>query len=322
MRREYRLAAYALAVSALLLAASGAVVVADGSVTDSTDESPEPTNGTVTSSGTYTDADTETVDVSVTNTSATTFTVSEAGRTCSGALRVDAPNRTRTDVRVDGVTVTLIEAHGGEAFDEIDRQRFAALVWDEFSTSAGLSESEHVELRVNQYYESVDREEPTDTVGVRASPADSCLPSVAGTVSLDNESVDVRSAQPALDDLDLTITDTIGVLDDEERTLVERLVENDSQASYTVQQRFDDPSALAATVVEATNDGEVALELTASSSDSPTVVVRIDLETESVVTAYTKLSIEVVDETDTVVVDGNETVTFETNGTASSASGD
>ncbi|ACV49337.1 hypothetical protein [Halomicrobium mukohataei] len=317
MRREYRLAAYALAVSALLLAASGAVVVADGSVADPTDESPEPTNDTVSTSGT----DTETVDVSVTNTSATTFTVSEDGRTCGGALRVDDPNRTRTDVRVDGVTVTLIEAHGGEAFDEIDRQRFAALVWDEFSTSAGLGEYEHVELRVNQYYESVDREEPTDTVGVRASPADGCLPSVPGTVSLDDESVDVRSARPTLDGLDLTVTDTIGVLDDEERTLVERLVENDSQASYTVQQRFDDPSALAATVVEATNDGEVTLELTPPSADGPTVVVRIDLDTESVVTAYTKLSIESVD-TDTVVVDGNETMTFEANGTTSSASDD
>jgi hypothetical protein len=318
---EYHLAAYAIAVSVVVLAASGAVIVADGTPSHSpaapnddmrpSDDRTDRTERNVTAEGS------ERIDFTVASSDNGTLAVAGSEHTCRGDLRVDDPNRTRTDIRVDGVTVTLVEAHD-EPFDEIERERFAELVWEETSQHAGLGEYDRIELRVNQYYETTDRETPSDTVGVRVRPVDRCLPTVEGEVSLDERSVDVRSAYPELGDIALNVTDEIGVLDDGDRSLVEGLVESNRYAAYTLQAEFDDPARLNATVLEATNDGEVKLELAPTGVDGRAVIVTVDLDEGTVVNTWTKVSIDDIDGTDTVALggtDGNSTVSVTVNDT-------
>jgi hypothetical protein len=306
---EYRLAAYAVVASIAVLAISGAIVVSGDAPADtsqlSTDETDQvDRNPTIDESNRF--------DISVAETNSTvSFNRSE--RTCRGNLRVGDSDRSRTEVELDGVTVTLIEDHD-EPFNEIERERFAKLVWSEVSGHAGLDDHEHVEIRVNQYYETVDREEPLDTVGVRARPVDDCLPTIQGEVTLDDRSVDVRTAYPELDEFELNITDTIGVLSDDDRALIEQLLGSNRYTSYTIQAEFDDPAQLNATVVEATNDGEVNVALTSPAVEGRTVVTRIDIQSETVRNAWTKVSTEKIEGTETVAVgdaDGNSTVTFE-----------
>ena len=313
---EYQLAAYAIAVSVVLLAASGAAIVVGGNAGPTDGPPADPTGDVRPDDGTdRTDqnltAESERIDVSVA--SIENGTVDGGERTCRGDLRVDGSDRRRTDVRVDGVTVTLVEDHD-EPFERIERERFAELVWEEASKHAGLDEYDHVEVRVNQYYETADREEPSDTVGIRVRPVDRCLPSVEGEIGLEERSVDVRSTHPKLDGVELNVTDGIGVLDGEDRTLLERLVESDRYAAYTLQAEFDDPTRLDATVLEATSDGEVEMELAPPDVEGRAVVVTVDLDDETVLDTWTRVSIEDVEGTDAVAVgdaNGNETVTID-----------
>jgi hypothetical protein len=315
---EYQLAAYMVAIAVVVLAISGVVVVTADGPPDMTNGSDASDNGTVAPGQNISVTESEQIDLSVGSTGNETITFDPTERTCRGGLRVDDPDQNQTDIRVDTVSVTLISDHT-DPFTEIERERFAELVWNDVSQHAGLAEYEQIEIRVNQYYETVEREEPLDTVGVRVRPVDQCLPVVEGEVSLDNRSVTVRSGYSTLEEIDLTITDTIGVLNDEERDRVERLVESDERASYSVQTEFNEPDQLNATVVEATNDGEVTLELSPPDQAGRVVVVRVDLESEAIVNLWTKVSLERIEGTDTVTVgdsNGNSTITLKKNGTA------
>ncbi|WP_049987385.1 hypothetical protein [Halobellus rufus] len=306
MNDEYRLAAYAVAVSLAVLAISGAIVVAGDAPPDSSPSSTDRTDQNVTID------EANRIDISVAD-SNSTVAFDQGERTCRGNLRVDDPDQTRTDVELEGVTVTLVEDHD-EPFDEINREQFAELVWDEVSATAGFENYDHVEIRVNQYYETVAREEPRDTVGVRVRPVDDCLPTVEAEVMLDNQSVDVRAAHPEIEDLELNVTDTMGVLDDTERKLLEQLLESNTYASYTIQTEFDTSSQLNATVLKATNDGVIEVKLTDPTIEGHTVITRVNLESETVLNTWTKISIEQSDGSNTVVVSDatdNSTVTFE-----------
>jgi hypothetical protein len=314
---EYRLAAYAIAIAIVVLAISGVAIVTGDSPPETMNAS-QPTDTETTETGrNISVTESEQVDVSVVTANNDTVSFAPNDRTCRGGLRVDDPNRNQTDVELDNVTVTLVADHTAP-FDEIERDQFAKLVWSEVSGRAGLAEHDHVEIRVNQYYETVERDEPLDTVGIRVRPVDHCLPVVDGEVSLDNQSVNVRSEYSDLEEIDLTLTDTIGVLNAEERKLVERLIVSDERASYTVQTEFSEPKRLNATVREATNDGTVTLELSSPVQEGRTVVVTIDLHSETVDTLWTKVSLERIEGTDTVTVgnaDGNSTVTVDVNTT-------
>jgi hypothetical protein len=315
---EYQLAACAIAVSVVLLAASGAAIIAGGNASPTEELSAGPAgdarpDGTDRTDQNLTAEESERIDVSVASVENGTVAVDGGERTCRGDPRVDGSDRTRTDVRVDGATVTLVEDHD-EPFERIERERFAELVWEETSKHAGLDEHDHVELRVNRYYETAAREKPSDTVGFRVRPTDGCLPSVEGEVEPEGRSVDVRSSHPELEDIELNVTDGIGVLDGDERILVERLVESDRHAAYTLQAEFDDPTRLDATVLEATSDGEIEMELAPPDVEGRAVVVRIDLDGEAVLDTWTRISIESVEGTDAVAVgdaDGNGTVTVD-----------
>ncbi|SEP33648.1 hypothetical protein SAMN05216388_11001, partial [Halorientalis persicus] len=174
---------------------------------------------------------------------------------------------------------------------------------------------------VNQYYESLDREQPLDTAGITIRPQDGCLPTVRGEVDLADEDVTVIETLPALDDIELRITDSLGVLNDDERQLIEELVASNEGVSYNVQQQFTDAERLNATVLEATNDGRVDVRLTAAGSDGSAVVVTVDLEDETVVRSYAMRELDA----DNVVMageDGYETVTTDSGGTITFETGD
>ncbi|WP_092664391.1 hypothetical protein [Halorientalis persicus] len=320
MQRDYRIALYALGMSAVLLVAAGAVVAsgfAPGATPPATQSDGDPTNGTDTvrldrkSSQQY--------DVTVDESGNGTITFDSTASRCGGVVAVNASDADRTDVQVDGTTITLLEEHGGEAFDGISRERFAELVWAATSDRAGLDEYDHVTVRVNQYYESLDREQPLDTAGITIRPQDGCLPTVRGEADLADEDVTVIETLPALDDIELRITDSLGVLSDDERRLIEELVASDEGASYNVQQQFNDPERLNATVLEATNKGRVDVRLTAPESDGSAVVVTVDLRDESVVQSYATVELDAdnivrvgEDSNETVSTDSGETITFET----------
>lgn len=320
MERDYRIALYALGLSAVLLVAAGAVVAsgfAQGATPVVTQSDDDPTNGTDTvrldreSSQQY--------DVTVNTAGNGTVTFASTASRCGGTVAVDASNADRTDVRVDGTTVTLIEEHGGEAFDGISRERFTKLVWDATSDRTEVEEYDHVTVRVNQYYESIDRERPLDTAGITVRPHGECLPTVRGEVDLVGEDVTVTTTLSPLADIELRITDRLGVLSDDEKRLIEELVASDEGASYNVQQQFNDPERLNATVLEATNDDRVDVRLTTAGSDGSAVTVTIDLNDETVVRSYTTLELDAdnvvtvgKDENETVSADSGGKITFET----------
>ncbi|MFC7325656.1 hypothetical protein ACFQMF_13835 [Halorubrum rutilum] len=320
MERDYRIALYALGLSAVLLVAAGAVVAsgfAPGATPAPTQSDDDPTNGT--DAVRFDRESDQQYDVTVTASDNGTVTFASATSGCGGVVAVNASDADRTDVQVDGTTVTLIEEHGGETFDGISRERVAELVWDATSDRAELDEYDRVTVRVNQYYESIDRERPLDTAGVTVRPYEDCLPTVRGEIDLAGEDVTVITTLPPLDDIELRITDGLGVLNDDERRLIEELVAADEEASYNVQQQFNDPERLNATVLEATNDDLVDVRLTTAGSDGSAVIVTIDLNDETVVRSYATLELDADDvvmfgegENETVSMDGGGTVTFET----------
>lgn len=320
MERDYRIALYALGLSAVLLVAAGAAVAsgfAPGATPVVTQSDDDPTDGT---DAVRLDRESsQQYDVTADTSANGTVTFTSTASRCGGAVAVDASDADRTDVQVDGTTVTLIEEHGGETFDGISRERFAELVWDATSDRAGVAEYDHVTVRVNQYYESIDRERPLDTAGITVRPHENCLPTVRGEVDLAGEDVTVTTTLPPLDDIELRVTDSLGVLSDDERRLIEELVASDEGASYNVQQQFNDPERLNATVLEATNDGLVDVRLTTDGSDGSAVIVTIDLDDETVVRSYATLELDAdnvvtvgEDENGTVSADGGGTITFET----------
>jgi hypothetical protein len=309
MNSNYRYAAYALAASAIVLLATGAVVVSGVAFEPPTNTGPSiPSDQT--NVVTLNETDVQTYDVSL-DENGSTFTLDGVESTCSGPLSVDASNETHTDVRVGDTTVTLVEHHDGEAVDDIGPDRLAELVWDTASQRAGLEDHDQVEVQVNQFYETTAREQPLNVAGITVRPVDTCLPTVRGQVDLLNETVTVNSAFADLRTLNLTVTDDIGVLDAAERDRLAALIVSDAQASYNVQRLFDDPVTLDAAVVEATDDGHVDVELTVPGGDDATVGVTVDFEDDTVVRSWTQMTLDAsqvvtVDETDT-----NHTVTVD-----------
>ncbi|MDS0260303.1 hypothetical protein NDI56_12940 [Haloarcula sp. S1CR25-12] len=286
MQRDYRLAMYALGVSAVVLAASGAAVIAGAGLP--ADAEPDTANET---NGTQIEADQRQFNVTVSGTGDGEYTLQQADRTCSGVLRLDSPERNRTSHQVGNVTVTLVSHHDGAAFDEVGRQRFAELVVDETGTRAGLGAYDRLEVQVNQYYESTARDEPLDIAGIHVRPADDCLPSVRGTVDLANETVDVRTARADIDEVSLNYTDDIGVLDQADRALIERLVAADGQTSYNVRAHLD-ATELRATVTEATADGRVDVELQRPDGNGSSVMLTVDRDAETVVHSWVEIQID------------------------------
>ncbi|PHQ46116.1 hypothetical protein DJ68_09055 [Halorubrum sp. C3] len=318
MNREYKLAGYALAAALVLFTLSGVVVVsgfapADAALSaDGTPQSELPvTDGeTVSSNATNTTQ----FNVTTVNGTAGTLAVTDGTSTCSGALRTDTQNATRTDVQVDDTTITLI-SDDATPFETIERQRLAEVIWSEVSTQSELSQYEHVNIYVNQYYETTARTNPLGVAGVTARPADDCLPTVSGEVTLRNETVDIHRTLPALDELTVNVSDSLGVLEPADTALLERLLVKDEHASYTIQNQFEDPSSLNATVVEASTDGDVELELSAAAADGRHVLVTVNLETETVVQSTAVLEVDMSNTVTNESADGATTITVETNQT-------
>lgn len=288
MNREYKFAAYALALAAVLFAVSGAIVVSGvgpggGTGDPASDGEPTRTANETTGLDQY--------DVSVASSSNETLTFTSATPSCSGPSLVGASEPDRTETRLGDTTVTLI-ADDDAPFDELDRQQFAALVRDAVSNRTSLDEYAHLEMRVTQYYESLDREQPRDVAGVTVRPREQCLPYASGDVDLDDETVTIRRTLSPVESLELAFTDAIGVLDDDEKELIEDLVAADGQASYNVQRQFDESQTLDATVLEATNDGRIDLELTRPDRDGSAVRVTVNLDEETVVRSSTVLELE------------------------------
>ncbi|QGX93750.1 hypothetical protein EI982_02560 [Haloplanus rallus] len=294
MQRDYRLALYALGISAVLLVASGVVVIAGASLPS--DPIASPADGTNT---TQLEADQQ-FNVTQTRTDQGKYTLQQAQRTCSGALRLNSSARNSTTHRVGNVTVTLVTHHDGAVIEEIGRQRLAELVVTKVGTRAGLSEYRQLEIQINQYYESTARDKPLDIAGIRVRPADDCLPLVRGTVNHTNESVTVQTVRPDVQAVSLNYTDDMGVLDQADRELIERLVVSDKQTSYNVRAHLD-ATELDATVTEATADGHVDIKLQRPDGNGSTVMLTVDLSAETVVHSWVELqiddsNIEMVDE--------------------------
>ena len=316
MRRDYRLAMYALAASAVVIAASGAVVLADAKLPADTQSTNDTDEANVTYLNTSDDGTDTVGNISLVATDGAdteyNFTVERGERTCSGGLRLDGPDRNSTDHQVGDVTVTLASHHDGDAVEEIGRQRFAELVVDRVGDRAGLGATDHLEVQVNQYYESTARTSPLDVAGIRVRPAGSCLPSVRGTVHLDNRTVDVRSAHADLTELDLNYTGDAGGLDQRERGLVERLVRTDRHASYNVRQEFGATTRLQASVVEATHDGHVEVALREPGVSGQSLRVSLDLESETVLRSWRQVQLDSSDRTPVNASESNVTVTSNT----------
>jgi len=286
MQRDYRFAIYALGIATVLFVATGAAVMAGAGL--SAGPADGPANETNVTEKTTAD---QQYNVTVDRTADGEYTLEQADRTCSGALRLDDPSRNRTSHQVDNVTVTLVSHHDGAPFDEIERQRFAELVVEETGARAGLGAYDRLEVQVNQYYESTARDEPLDVAGIRVRPAGDCLPSVQGTVDLANETVDVRTARADVDEVRLNYTDDIGVLDQDDRALIERLVAADAQTSYNVRAHLD-ATELRATVTEATADDRVDVELRDPDGNGSSVVLTADLDAETVVHSWVEIQID------------------------------
>jgi len=287
MQRDYRLAMYALGISAVLLVASGVAVIAGASL------SPGPTDD-VGNETNVTKLDTDhpqQVNETLSRTGNSTYSLQQAHRTCSGALRLDSPNRNSTSHQVGDVTVMLVLHHDSTPINEIGRQRVAELVVDATSDRAGLNEYSQLKVQVNQYYESTARDEPLDIAGIHVRPTDECLPSIRGTVNLTNETVDVRTVHPDIEEVSLNYTDEIGVLDQDDRELIERLVVADGQTSYNVRTHLD-ATALQATVTEATADGNVDIKLQRPDRNGSKVMLTVDLDAETVVHSWVEIQID------------------------------
>lgn len=312
MRREYQLATYAFAFAMVLFAVSGAIVFAGANPSDDPDTEPADDSETYT----FDVSDNEAIQADSEANVGVEFnaTVSATEQTCSGLERIDSPDYSETDVEVEDTNLTLVY-DDAEPFEEIEHQRFAELVWDDVSERPEFNTYDHVKVHVNQYYESIEREEPRDIVGVTVHPVDRCLPSADAEVNLDDESVDIHRTLPELDDLELAFNDTIEVLDDDEKAIVENVIETDSHASYTIQNQFDDPDTLDAKVIEVTKNHEVDLELTPTDDNNRAVLVTVNLEDESVEQAMMLLSL---DESNIVTNESDGEVTFEMNGSTDS----
>jgi len=152
---------------------------------------------------------------------------------------------------------------------------------------------------VNQYYESTVREEPLDTAGIHVRPAEGCLPLVRGTVNLANETVDVRTVRPDIEEVSLNYTNELGVLDQDDRELIEHLVVTDEQTSYNVRSHLG-ATALQATVTEATASGNVDIKLQRPDRNESTVMLTVDLDAETVLHSWVEIQI---DESDIDMVD-------------------
>jgi len=300
MQRDYRFAMFAFGISAVLLVASGAAVIAGASL------SPDPTDGPSNETNiTNLDADHhQQVNETLTQTGDGEYTLRQAQRTCRGALRLNSPDRNSTSHQVGDVSVALVSHHGSEPIDEVGQQRLAELVVEATGDRAGLNEYSQLEVQVNQYYNSTARDEPLDTAGIRVRPTDDCLPSVRGTANLSNETVDVRTVRPDIDEVSLNYTDEIGVLDQDDRELIERLVVADGQTSYNVRAHLD-ATTLEATVTEATADGHVDIKLQRPDGNGSTVMLTVDLDTETVVHSWVEIQI---DESNIEMADGDGTV--------------
>ncbi|MFC6976577.1 hypothetical protein ACFQL1_20795 [Halomicroarcula sp. GCM10025709] len=205
MQRDYRLAAYAFGIAMVLFAASGAAVIAGASSSAGPADGPDNDTTTVQLD---TDQQQATETVRVANNSE--FTLQRAQRTCGGGLRLDTPNRTSTTHQVGDVTVTLVSHHDGTVVEKVGRQRLAERVVDATHTRAGLDEYTHLEVQVNQYYETTARQAPLDIAGVRVRPADDCLPFVRGTVNGTNETMTAQTARPDVDEVRLNFADEAG----------------------------------------------------------------------------------------------------------------
>jgi len=295
MHRDYRLAMYALGISAVLLVASGGAVIAGASLSPGpTDDVGNETNVTML------DADRQQrINETLAQTGNSTYTLQQAHRTCGGALRLNSPDRNSTSHQVGDVTVTLVSHHDSAAIDDIGRQQLAELVVDATGDRAGLGEYSQLEVQVNQYYESTAREEPLDTAGIHVRPADGCLPSVRGTVNLANETVDVRTVRSDIEEVSLNYTKELGVLDQDDRELIERLVVTDEQTSYNVRTHLD-ATALQATVTEATASGNVDIKLQHPDGNGSTVMLTVDLDAGTVLHSWGEMQI---DESDIETVD-------------------
>jgi hypothetical protein len=295
MRRDYRLAMYALGIATVLLAASGIAVIAGATL------SPDATDGPADDDVAQPNGDGQRFDGSVTRTDGDEYTVRQAQRTCGGALRLNGTERTGTSHRVEDVTVTLVSRHNGSVVDEIGRQRLAELIVERTGDRVGLGEHSRLEVRVNQFYESTAREEPLDIAGIRVRPAADCLPSVRGTVNRTTETITVQTTRPDLDAVALNYSDDIGVLERDDRELIERLVVADEQASYNVRTHID-ATELEATVVEATADDHVDIKLEHPNGSGSTVMLTVDLGSETV--AHTWVEIR-IDESNIKTIDEN-----------------
>jgi len=328
MQRDYRLAMYALAISTVLVVASGATVIAGANQSGGPGDGPinETTEARL-------DANQQQFNVTVTGTDNGEYTFQQAQRTCSGALRLDSPERNSTRHQVGNVTVTLLTHHDGATVDTIGRQRLAELVIDETSGRAGLGEYSQTEVQVNQYYESTERDEPLDVAGIHVRPVDDCLPSVRGTVNRINETVDVRTVRSDVDEVNLNFTDDTGALKQDDRQLIERLVVTDAQTSYNIRAHLD-ATTLEATVTEATADGTIDIELQRPGRNGTSVMLTVNLDAETIAHSWVERKIDtsniemhdgddsvevynVSNQTDSVAIDfdeSNVTVVNETTG--------
>lgn len=299
MERDYRLATYAFGIAIVLFAASGAAVIAGASSSAGPADGPDNDTTTV-------QLDTDQQQATETGRAAngSEFTVQQAQRTCSGALRLDTPNRTSTTHQVGDVTVTLVSHHDGMVVEKVGRQRLVERVVDATHSRAGLDEYTHLEVQVNQYYESTARQEPLDIAGVRVRPAEDCLPFVRGTVNGTNESMTVQTTRPDVDEVRLNFTDEAGSLEQDDRKLIERLVVNDPQTSYNVRAHLD-ATTLTATVTESTADGYVDIELRRSDGNGSSVMVTVNLDTKSIVDSWVEIQL---DQSNITMADGNNSV--------------
>lgn len=163
---------------------------------------------------------------------------------------------------------------------------------------------------MNQYYESTARDEPSDIAGIHVRTTDDFLPSVRGTVNLVNETVDVRTVHPDVDEVNLNYSDEIGVLDQNDRELIERLVVADEQTSYNVRTQLD-ATTLQATVTEATADGQVDIKFQRSDENGSTVMLTVDPDGGIIAHSWVEIQID-----DSNIQMGNRSDGFEVHNTS------
>ena len=202
------------------------------------------------------------------------------------------PNRTETEHEVGNRTVVLNEDDRDELFEDRSRAAFVETVWKRTASEADFEADSRIEVRVDQGYESVDRDRPTGEAFVTVSPEASRLPEVRATVDLSNETVTVTRVLPELGAVDLDVTDEIDRLEAEDEALLERIVERGGEVSYQVQREFEDPDSLTATVVEASADGDVDVHLSHPEQTATTVGLTLDLERETVENSWVVMEID------------------------------